>query len=165
MTFEELYLRMQKDKRPPKVMLCLDPGHTTGYSVFIKGSLAHWGQIETITEVDSKLVLQWTPLIELFSLYEPTLVVYEDYRVYEHKLEQHTHSGVETLRLIGGIILWSWIKNVKTATHLAQEHKGFCTDKKLESWGYYKKGLRHSRDAIRLGCYHLLFYKGQFRED
>jgi hypothetical protein len=42
---------------------------------------------------------------------------------------------------------------------MASQAKAFVTDQKLKEWGFWKEGMRHSRDAIRHGLYFLLFYK------
>lgn len=162
MTFEVLYKRMQKDKKPPKRMLCLDPGETTGWSLFLNGTKNQEGQVRTILNEGSKLVVDWESLETLVHKTQPTYIVCEDYRIYQHKLDQHTFSSVATLRLIGGIDYTAYKLGIPIAYHMAIEHKGFCDDKKLKMWGYWAIGLKHSRDSIRLGCYHLLFHKGEF---
>lgn len=160
MEFKVLYKRMQKDKQPPHKMLCLDPGFTTGVAVFTDGVLTDWLQVETIKENDKgKPEILWQNYIDLFERMKPTLVVCENYRIYQHKLNQHANSSVDTLRLIGGIDMYCKMHKVPIRYQMANEHKGFCDDKKLQMWGYWKPGMRHSRDAIRVGTYFLLFNK------
>lgn len=163
MTFPELYERMQKGKTPPERILGLDPGHTTGTCFFERGVLTDWKQIVTIEEDPLKRHGQlreiWSAIDQLIEYYDPTLIVCENYRIYEHKLQQHANSGVETLRLIGGIDYYAESHRIPIRYQMATEHKGFCTDKKLQQWGYWQPGMRHSRDAIRAVTYHLLFNK------
>ena len=159
MTFKQLRLKMRPNTPVPKVMLCLDPGHTTGLAVFTDGELTAWEQAVTIEDIGKGLTVDWKELIRLFDKYQPTQVVCEDYRIYQHKLDQHTFSQVATLRLIGGIDMLCYQRGIPIDYQLAIEHKGFCSDKKLEAWGYWQRGMRHSRDAIRVGCYWLLFHK------
>lgn len=88
------------------------------------------------------------------------MVIYENYRVYAHKLERHSNSEVYTLRLVGVIEYLCDVKHkIPYYNQMAQQAKGFVTDDKLKKWGYYRQGLRHARDAIRHGCYFLLFDK------
>lgn len=163
MTFWELYKRLQGDKVPPKRLLSLDPGHTTGVAFFENGTLTDWKQIVTIEDDPKKIHGQfkenWWEVDSLMELYDPTVIICENYRVYQHKLDQHANSGVETLRLIGGVDYYADRHNVPIRYQMATEHKGFCTDKKLQQWDYWKPGMRHSRDAIRAGTYFLLFNK------
>ena len=169
----------------PERLLCLDPGHTTGWCLFVKGNLERWGQCETVAKKGKELVLQWDELEDLFCTQRPTHVVCENYRIYAHKLERHSFSQVETLRLIGGIDMmchrgWcskgpedyeSWdnphmprdplefeeyFQPIPIAYQMATDHKGFVSDDKLKRFGLYKEGMRHSRDAIRAGIYYLL---------
>jgi hypothetical protein len=185
MDFQVLLDRVRKDNVvAPKRLLCLDPGETTGWALFENAKLTKWGQ--TTTVIDKKI--QYGAMIELIQEIKPTAIVCENYRVYQHKLEQHSFSEVLTVRIIGGFELLSYQGITETrpmdlnfrgetmaATYqehwqipiffqMAQEAKGFCTDKKLEMWNYWQKGMRHSRDAIRHGCYWLLFNKENVNE-
>jgi hypothetical protein len=169
----------------PERLLCLDPGETTGYALFEKGCLKAYGQIETVVLNGTKdakqgeKVIDWYVLEELFCNYEPTYVVCENYRIYAHKLERHSFSQVETLRLIGGIDMLchnGWIgrkicnkeceevsyefvkyyQPIPIAYQMAVQAKGFVTDERLKEWDFWKPGMRHSRDAIRHGLYFLI---------
>lgn len=144
--------------RPPSVMLCLDPGHTTGVAIFKDGKFYKGLQVTTIVE-DKEIDIQWDNLIRLFDEVQPTKVVCENYKIYAHKLSQHTFSSVSTLRLIGGIDLICHMRNIPIHYQMALEAKGFVTDDKLKKWNLWQKGMRHSRDAIRHGCYYLVVNK------
>lgn len=158
MTYEELLKRYRKGAyTPPECLLCLDPGFTTGVAVFRHGHLAHWEQVTTIVTINDKSKVNWSNVELLMVKYEPTAIICEDYKIYQHKLEQHTFSSVDTLRLIGGIDLLAYKYQIPIAYQMATLAKGFCTDEKLQEWGYWQKGMRHSRDAIRHGCYYMLF--------
>lgn len=91
----------------PDRLLCLDPGETTGWCLFEKGELIKYNQEDTvILSTDGKQgtkIIDWRCLEDLFFFTAPTKVVCENYRIYAHKLERHSFSQVETLRLIGGI--------------------------------------------------------------
>ena len=102
----------------------------------------------------------WSCIDGLFRDVSPTMVVYENYRVYAHKLERHSNSEVYTLRLVGVIEYLCDVKHqVPQYNQMASQAKGFMTDEKLKKWGMYRKGFRHARDAIRHGAYFLLFDK------
>lgn len=160
MTFETLLRRYRGDAyEPPKVMLCLDPGFTTGVCVFKEGKLDSWEQVTTVIKTTKGSKLLWPNLTDIFKRLQPTLIVCEDYRVYQHKLNQHTNSSVDTLRLIGGIDMTADMLGIPIVYQMAMQAKGFCTDEKLKSWGYWQPGMRHSRDAIRHGCYYMMFNK------
>jgi hypothetical protein len=153
-SFDEL-LRKRRgaDWEPPERLLCLDPGHVTGWCVFERGKLTAAGQALTMEE-------GWHCIDDLFNDVQPTMVVYENYRVYAHKLERHSNSEVYTLRLVGVIEYLCDVKfNIPQYNQMAHQAKGFVTDDKLKSWGFYKSGLRHARDAMRHGIYFLLFQK------
>mgnify|MGYP003812934245 CR=1 FL=1 len=138
---------------PPKRLLCLDPGETTGWAVFEDAKLTASGQATTAAS-------GWHEIDRLFSDIQPTMVVYENYRVYAHKLERHSNSEVYTLRLVGVIEYLCEVKHgILYYNQMASQAKGFVTDDKLKQWGMYQIGHRHARDAIRHGCYFLLFDK------
>lgn len=166
MKYLELLQRYRKGLYvPPERLLCLDPGFTTGVAVFENGELSSWEQVTTIVQHTNGTTIKWADLVSLLIRVQPTLVVCENYRIYEHKLDQHSNSSVDTLRLIGGIDLlcsqgWdAFAPPVPIVYQMATQAKGFCTDDKLKEWGYWQKGMRHSRDAIRHGCYYMLFNK------
>lgn len=136
----------------PERLLCLDPGETTGWAVFERGELTASGQARTIEG--------WEVIHDLFVDIKPTAVIYENYRVYAHKLERHSNSEVYTLRLVGVIeFICEMLFGIPHYNQMAQQAKGFVSDEKLKSWGFYKKGHRHARDAMRHGIYFLLFDK------
>jgi hypothetical protein len=87
----------------------------------------------------------------------PTEVVMEDYRVYAHRVQQHMGSALLTPRLIGAIENMCITIGIPYHKQMAGEAKQFVTDVKLKSWGMYPAGLKHARDAIRHGCYYIIF--------
>ena len=154
--FDELFERLRGQKRVPHKLLCFDPGKTTGWCVFVNGKLDHWGQLPECYD-NNNVNLQ--PMLELFDTEQPDFILYEDYKVYSHKLERHTFNPVFTVRLIGAIETWAQMHNIPTHKQMASTAKAFATDEKLKTWHFWEKGMRHARDAIRHGCYFLLFYK------
>lgn len=157
--YNELLQRIRGDKKIPERLLCLDPGKTTGWCLFEQGKLTRWGQVDNCYDDNN---IDATGLLTLFQEVNPDFIVYEDYRVYSNKLDRHAFSPVMTVRLLGAIETYSQMNGIKTHKQMATTAKTFCTDEKLEQWGFWQPGMRHARDAIRHGCYFLLFYrKGQ----
>lgn len=155
-SFTELFQRIRGGKRVPHRLLCLDPGKTTGWAFFEDGTLTRWGQLEQCYDDNNIDAVAMNNLLEEL---KPDFIVYEDYRVYAHKLDRHTFSPIMTIRLLGVIEMYCQIKGIPAQKQMAATAKNFCTDSKLKTWNFWKRGMRHSRDAIRHGCYFLLFYK------
>ena len=154
---EDLLARKYKGEgasKLPERLLCLDPGETTGWCVFTKGELTHWGQALTMNKQTQ--MIDWDKVHGLIETIEPTQIVCEDYRVYSHKLDRHAFSKVPTLRIIGGFEYGAWLSGIPIHYQMAFQAKGFVTDAKLKEWGLWQDGLRHSRDAIRHGIYFLV---------
>ncbi len=133
-------------------ILSFDPGHTTGWASYFDGILTDSGQIDT-TSISACL----DSAQPLFHTYKPNVVVMEDYRVYKWRAKEHIGSPMLTTRIIGcleTLAIQDFVNFViKQPAHIA---KNFCTDRKLKEWGYYDQG-KHARDAIRHGCYYILF--------
>ena len=154
--YNELLTRIRGNYTIPERLLCMDPGKTTGWCLFTNGKLTSWGQIEDCYD-DNNINIQG--LMDLFKATQPTFICYEDYRVYSHKLDRHTFSPVMTVRLIGAIETYCQMNSISSHKQMASTAKTFCTDEKMKAWGFWQEGMRHARDAIRHGCYFLLFYK------
>lgn len=156
LSFTDLLERLRGDHKIPERLLCLDPGKTTGWCVFEKGQLTKWGQVENCYD-DKNIDIKG--MMNLFEEIQPDFILYEDYRVYNNKLERHAFSPVMTVRLLGLIETYCQMNNIPSHKQMATTAKNFCTDAKLEAWGFWQRGMRHARDAIRHGTYFLLFYK------
>lgn len=149
-------------------LLSLDPGETTGWSVWdshdnathyelaASGQLVTWDKAATISTMKCILpcVLNFPMLI---AQYEPDVVVLESYRVYEWKSESHSWSDVPTLRIIGSMETELHHRSLPYYFQTAQMAKNFVTDERLVEWGFWKRGERHARDSMRHGLYFLLF--------
>lgn len=155
-------------------LLALDPGETTGYALFEAtetdvilrdaGQLETWPFEKTLTSFEEAL----TQAFPIRKEDEPThhgrdVVLFESYNVYAHKLQQHTHSSVPTIQIIGCLQTLCFQRKLVHCTQTAQVGKGFCKDDKLKTWGFYLEGKKHARDATRHGCYFLLFGHKDFR--
>lgn len=154
--FGEMLDRLRGRNKIPQRLLCIDPGKTTGWCLFEKGQLTTVDHVENC--YDDKNV-DVVPLMKLIEDIQPDFILYEDYRVYSHKLDRHSFNPVFTVRLIGAIETYAQMHNVPTHKQMATTAKSFVTDEKLKQWGFWETGKRHGRDAIRHGCYFLLFYK------
>lgn len=149
-------------------LLSLDPGETTGWSVwdshdngthyelFASGQLETWNKQAQISTAPCILpcVLNFPRLL---AQYEPDEVVLESYRVYEWKSESHSWSDVPTLRIIGSMETELHHKGLPYYFQTAQMAKNFCTDERLVEWGFWKRGERHARDAMRHALYFIIF--------
>lgn len=138
-------------------LLCLDPGETTGYTVFEgKGAntpiLLEAGQIATKT-----VELGYANLSEAFIRIKPDHVVFENYLVYSWKAQEHSFQELVTPQIISVIKVLCTMQRIKYDTQMAGQAKGFVDDDKLRFWGFWHKGKRHARDATRHGIYWLLF--------
>lgn len=158
MNFDTIRVAVNKQKAFTfkGVVLALDPGETTGVACFScdqdKAALVNASQIKTWPLEQG--VENMTQLIKSLS---PDILVFESYQVYEWKSKDHVWSQIPTVQVIGMIKTLCIQMGIPYTTQTAQVAKGFCTDSKLEEWGYWQQGLRHARDAIRHACYFLLF--------
>jgi hypothetical protein len=136
-------------------ILAFDPGETVGWAYVEQGDLRESGQVRT-TE------FTWDQIDKLRQLIRdkaPTVVVYESYRVYSWKTDDHAWNEVHTAQIIGIIRSVCLEQNIPYITQTAQVAKQFVTDDKLQDWGLWKKGEKHARDAIRHAVYCTLFGK------
>lgn len=128
----------------------MDPGETVGWALFRNGNLTGSGQFR---------VSKYDVFDRIFDKFHPTHVVVENYRIYPWRSKQHQWSEVPTLRYIGMIQHVAAIRRVPVSLQMAQLAKVFANDRKLKSWGLYQTDKKHANDAIRHGCYFLLFGK------
>jgi hypothetical protein len=154
MTFNDLYLKL-KGLPAPNYVIGIDPGETTGICCFKGTSLIASEQLGGKDVTASAYLVKdfCAPWINMPGCH----IVTEDYKVYSNKRHQHVNSSLYTPRLIGALELLFHPK--KLHKQMASVAKGFCTDDKLEEWGYWIEGERHARDSIRHACYYILFRK------
>lgn len=166
LTFQELAGKLRVDHFKG-TLICFDPGETTGLAIFKNGTLAESNQLETKTvDQGSQVVHNLFRTATSFSNeITPTdgnrqiQVVMEDYKIYGWKTDTHAWAALHTPKFIGAIIALCYIHNIPYHLQMAQQAKSFCTDDKLKQWGFYNRGMRHARDAIRHGAYYTLFNK------
>lgn len=135
---------------PPEIILAIDPGETTGWALFIQGELTDSGQALTKTVADFG---DWFEEATA-SFQGRVVIVAEDYRIYAHKLAEHTFSSVHTLRILGALELLCHASSFPLVYQMAYQAKTFVDNRKLEHWGMLVKG-RHARDAVRHAAYYL----------
>lgn len=138
-------------------LLALDPGETTGYTVFNGDELVGVGQLAT-KDIDKGVI----ELIKILDKFKPSFVVYEAYRVYKWKTKDHANSDLHTSQFIGVIRAICAMRSIPYHMQMAQVAKQFCTDDKLKEWGLWIKGQRHARDAIRHAIYFITFNWSKF---
>lgn len=157
MSFRELLERVCQNsgKKPFQgKLLALDPGETLGWALFSASELLSCGQQPMVQGEEKEILFQ---NISFLGISQVDVVVCEDYKVYNWKTEQHSWSSLITPKIIGAI-QYECVRHDKPIYfQMAATAKGFCSDDKLKQWGYYERGKRHARDAIRHGCYWLLF--------
>lgn len=145
------FLKRARNRLPPSgILLALDPGDTTGYAIFEGGTFLESGQIPTLSP---------SAIADFVEEVAPDRVVCESYRIYGHKLREHSGSDVPTLQLIGAVRLVCERSGIPLAFQAAHQAKGFCSDTKLRQWGLFHPSSKHARDAARHGAYFLLFNK------
>ena len=155
MTFQELLTHNRGPEWiPPRRLVALDPGETTGLAYFDFGELIDTEQIKLSFKRHD-----WNPLIDRICQIQPTVIAYEDYKIYPGLAKAHTLSGVPTLKIIGAIEFLCSYNKYQSISMMASTAKGFVSDLKLKEWGFYKKSMNHGRDATRLGLHALLFSK------
>ena len=157
--WNELYAQTRKARNLPPITedfthLCFDPGHTTGWALFIGGQFAEAGQIDTHT-----IEIATPNILNLFVGYDPSIVIYEDYRVYKWRQKHHVGSELMTTQVIGCIKTVAQIQFPipDIITQPAHVAKKFCLDSRLKEWGFYQIAEKHANDAVRHGCYAILF--------
>jgi hypothetical protein len=139
---------------PRATILTFDPGETTGMAVFKGIELRSYGQLGTgdVAEGAGKLR-------EQIQKYNPDIVVTENYKIYGWKADDHKWAELHTAQMIGAIKVLCDTLSIPMYLQMAIQAKSFVTDEKLHDWGYYARGMKHSRDAIRHGISFILFNK------
>lgn len=146
------------------LLLALDPGETTGWSLWKSTKdeveLLECGQVKTWDLPDA--IESFDRLINKLLFTHNSggwniRVVFELYSVYEWKSQDHSWSEVPTIQVIGCLRTLLIKNEVPYSSQTAQIAKNFMTDNKLKSWGLWQEGQRHARDSIRHGAYYLCF--------
>lgn len=143
------YARRLGKKLPSFFVLGLDPGNTTGWSLWHGGNLVEWGEIK---------LRRTSNIVDLlYSFDELGQIVVEEYRIYPNRAKQHIGHDLFTPRVIGAVEAYAYMKNVPVHFQPASLGKSHFTDARLKALGLYKKGHRHANDAIRHVAHWLVF--------
>lgn len=143
-------------------LITFDPGETTGYSIWDNSKLVEAAQLNTY---QVKACVLWMKEWLKIKIYDAgysdanTFVCMEEYRVYAHKTQDHAQNTMHTSRLIGSLETHLTLIGVEYEMRGAGLAKKWADDQKLKDWGFWAKGQRHARDAIRHGCYFLCHSK------
>jgi hypothetical protein len=140
------------EARRNHVMMGLDPGETTGCTIMQGAEVLYAEQLRT-KDLDISAALL-NKLIRQWDIYD---ISCEDYKVYAWESEKHKWAALHTPKLIGVIAAVAWFNKAQVTYRMAVTAKQFVTDEKLVAWNLWKKGQRHSRDAIRHAVYHQIF--------
>jgi hypothetical protein len=138
-------------------LITFDPGQTTGYSVWDNAELTECGQLATFPVKDCvQLLNSFIENRQVCGSYHSGIGIYvviEEYRVYQHKTEQHAQQDMHTSRLIGCLETLLVLRGIRYEMVGAGLAKTFCTDEKLEAWNLWQRGQKHARDALRHAVY------------
>lgn len=146
-------------------LLALDPGETTGWSVWDSHDNAAYyqmdscGQLETWDKKNHSIIPCAKNFEYMLRDIVPDYVVMERYAVYEWKAQSHSWSDVPTLRIIGSMETRLIDRNIHYHMQTAQVAKHFVTDERLKEWGFWERGQRHARDSMRHALFFLTFGK------
>jgi len=151
--------------RLPRYIIGLDPGETTGVSVWVRPTPDPGdpdGEYTVSTFQINTSIIEWG-VDKLNLLLRPTLpvgstlVIAESFRIYSWKAKTLSWNSLLTPRLIGCIETLCRLRSLPLCQQSAQQGKGFVTDERLERWNLYIPGKRHGMDATRHVCQALLF--------
>lgn len=143
--FQEIRRKITKAPTPPKILLALDPGGTTGWAIFREGDYFISGQFKT-TFIDLENVIVQA---------KPNVVLFEEYILYEHV--RQAGSSLYTPRVIGAIEHICYQQRIPIAYQTASNIKQVqYNDDKLREWGFHQSGKPHANDATRHACRYLL---------
>ena len=137
----------------PDKLLAFDPGETIGWAYF---EFATPTKITQSTKFDD-FRLASIGLETIIREHKPDVVVIEDYRIYEQKAKAHSWGKLFTVKVIAAIETLCAQREIPVVLQMASA-KQFCSDEKLKAWGFYQSGKPHANDAVRHGCYYLLFH-------
>jgi hypothetical protein len=155
-------------------ILGLDPGERTGWAWFHDFELIGSGEIQTgtVSLTVKNLIEKLTWVLEQSGINSPFGIgsassletdklhfAVEDYRVYKQKADSHINSPVYTVKVIALIEYVAHINKIPIRLRMAEHAKTFVTDERLKSWGFWQRGERHARDAIRHAALYTIDYR------
>jgi len=150
-------------------ILVIDPGETPGYAVFeLEKNLVAEARpsdlvlLETWEDPDQGASIPEFvyPFLQVLQRVKPSLVLIEDYRVYQDKAATHIGMALKTPELIGAIIAVCNLTVPKMSTaRIAAGKKGKWPEARMKAkFPQANDVTGHARDAVKLG---LAFLEGQ----
>lgn len=142
-------------------ILAIDPGETTGYAVFAlnrtpsrRPSLPSVLELIETWEDQGVSISEFViPFLKVLRRVKPSLVLIEDYRVYQDKAMMHIGQPLRTPELIGAIIgvCALTVPPMRTA-RIAAAKKGRWPEARMRTKFPEAEGITgHTRDAVKLG--------------
>lgn len=151
LTLSELLDRSGR-KPPYGRFLAIDPGLTTGIA-FFDGT-----QVIRIEQVGGcELPEGQQKILSLISHSKPERIVIEKFILYPWRLKNLSYNEMITPQIIGVVKMQAFKMDTPISEQTAAQGKAFFTDKRLRQLSLYYPGKKHANDAIRHGCYYLLF--------
>jgi hypothetical protein len=141
-------------------LIAIDPGETTGITCvtrYLSSKVELIQQNQLACWPFDMAVEAFKDLIHPPTIHKPTYVVYESYRVYKWRLQEHSFSEIPTIQIIGCLKTWCHHFSVPYSSQTAQQGKGFFTDDKLKELDLYFPGQPHARDSLRHAAHFLTF--------
>lgn len=86
---------------PPKILLAIDPGLATGYSIWRDARPAEMGDVRGMAKFDDWLV----DFVEKFG--KPDIIVMEKFRLFRWKAEKQSGSDMPASKVEGKVELWA----------------------------------------------------------
>lgn len=140
---------------------------TTGLAYYVNGEVAQLAELKASDYNSTEEY--WDALIATISMFGPDHVVFEGYRLYNHRgmsAQTQANSTLLTSQLIGALRLTFYHNEVPYSIQYAAEVKNRWSDAILIHNGYLEEGNRfkgkptnaHKRDALR-HLVHYLTYK------
>ena len=141
------------------VIIALDPGGTTGWSILKVHPVALIDpEIPILSNIEAWRSGQFTgnenqqakDILEIVENWEGAAVVMESFILRKFSSDEDLLSPV---RLLAKIEYGMWLLDRGFFKQQPSEAKGVATDDRLKSWGLYKSegGMQHARDADRHG--------------
>jgi hypothetical protein len=145
-------------------VLVIDPGETCGYAVFSLQREEHPETEEELRSVDLELLETWEgsgvfipsfviPFLKDLKRVKPSLVLIEDYRVYQSKAGLHIGMRLHTPELIGAIegVCALTVPPMRTARIAAGKKSRWPEARMKVKFPQAKDVTGHARDAVKLG--------------
>jgi len=142
-------------------LLVIDPGQTCGYAVFQleRAELPEEQHpsnlllLETWEDQGASIPKFVIPFLQLLRRVKPSLVLIEDYRVYQDKAAMHIGMALKTPELIGAIIgVCSLTVPPMRTARIVASRKGRWSEARMKAkFPEAKNVTGHARDAVKLG--------------